>query len=331
MAWTDAYGSVSENLNFGKWGPMLPARGGGFNSGISESAVLRARAAQLAAKYLEQWNQALNTASGYYNDAAEGVAKSLGILDKGVESIGDLDDVYADVKSSWNKYKTDYAGLKTDAIAAAQEDIDNRRKVIGNLMGLTTADYEGEAGRAKADVSAETERGRRATEREMAGLGINPASRNYAESIRKTRVQEALNKVLAGNTARLAEKARITDANKTAADVISSGISNSPASIAQGISTGELDYLKEMGDLKGKKVDSYGNLASTGGGLASTMSSIAGGYAQNIANPLGEMYATNQGLAMSLNPQQYITGNSWLNGGMGRSKASPLTGITLKK
>ena len=331
MAATDPFGSVSEN--FGNWGRSFRVNSRVQSDGRGRQGQLAQgqAAANLASQYLKSWNDALNTTAGYYNDAAEGVSKSFGILDKGVEAVGELDSVYDDVKNSWNQYKTDYAGLKTDAIGAAQEDIGNRRKVIGNLMGLTTADYKGEAGRAKADVAAETERGRRATEREMSGLGINPASRNYSESIRKTRVQEALNKVLAGNSARLAEKTRITDANKTAADVISNGISNSPFSMAQGVSTGELDYLKEMGDLKGKKVDSFGNLAATGGQLAGVQAGIATGYGQNIANPLGEMHSANQGLAMSLNPQQYTTGSSWLNGGWGKSKAIPLTGITLKK
>ena len=259
-------------------------------------------ASQLASQFLSKWNAELENVKGYYNQATEGLAKAWGIVDQGNEAVGEFDDIYNDVKTSWEQYKTSFAPLKDESISAARSDLSNRGKIIGNLMGLATADYEGEAGRAKADVAAETERGRRAAERESAGLGINPASRNYSESIRKTRVQEALNKVLAGNSARLAEKGRMVAANKTAADAISQGVSNSPANIAQGIATGEQGYANTLTGIKTNKIGAISDLAKTGGSLASTAAGIGGSYADAIAAPMGELYAGNLGVALENNP-----------------------------
>lgn len=285
-------------------------------------------ASQLASQFLAKWNAELANVKGYYNQATEGLAKAWGIVDQGNQAVGEFDDIYNDVKSSWEQYKASFAPLRDESIAAARSDLSNRGKIIGNLMGLATADYEGEAGRAKADVAAETEKGRRAAEREMGGLGINPASRNYSEMIRKNRVQEALNKVLAGNSARLAEKGRMTEANKTAADVIAQGISNSPANIAQGIATGEQGYANTLAGIKTNKISAISDLAKTGGSLASTAAGIGGSYADAIAAPMGELYAGNLGVALENNPSSVAQANNFKVSG-GTNKVSMGNGISL--
>ena len=285
-----------------------------------------AASAQLASQFLNQWNKSLSEAKGYYNSAIADIDKAWGLVDKGMADTKEFDSIYNDVQSSLAKYREQFGGAKKDAISAYRQDLADRRQAINNLKGLATADYEGVSGRAKADVSAESDAARRAQEREMTGLGISPNAINYQNAMRKARVNEAISKVLAGNTARLGEKNRLVDANKTLSDAISQGYNASgTAGVAGDIAKTELDYLNTASGIKKDKIGAITSLAGTGGNLASAKSGIASGYSQSMSEPFGELYAGTLGSALSLSPSTVTD--------MGVSNLAPqnyTTGITLR-
>ena len=268
---------------------------------------------KLAAQFLGEWNKGLSNLTGMYNVASGQVARSYGYLDEAgdfldsaSDSVGQLDDLVADIDNSLQEYRTAFNPLRDEAVAGAREGIQTERELTGTIKDLSQADYEGVSGTAKADVAAESENARRAEARNLQGMGINPNSGNYKDSMRKSYINEAINKVLAGNMARIGEKNRVAgvavsglnaiDPSSTygIAKDITAGDTNLVGAKANMVNTG----IKARSDIAGMA----GNIASAAGNLANAQTGIANSYGSNVVAPTSEMYATNLGTAMATDP-----------------------------
>jgi hypothetical protein len=257
-------------------------------------------AAQLASEYLDKWNEGISDLKGYYNVAIEGIKESFQTLEEGNQWVDeDLRGLIGEIDSSLAEYKSVYDPLRDESVAAAREGIAAERQLTNTLTGLATPDYEGSAGIAKADVASESEKARKADVREMQGLGISPTSGNYAERMRRSRVDEAINKVLAGNMARINEKSRV---GTLAVEGLNAINPNASYAGANAISMGELDYLKEKGSQIKTGIDAKNQYAQTGAELSNAATNVANSYGKYISEPYSELYSANQGIATKLNP-----------------------------
>lgn len=256
-------------------------------------------ASKMSAQFLDQWNKGLQNLTGMYNVATEQIAKSYGYLDDAKAAASGMDDVIAQVNNDWSQYRDTFDPLQGESIDTAREGLMTERELMGTIRDLNRADYEGVAGSAKADVAAESERGRQAQQREMQGLGVDPTSGNYQNSMRRSRANEAINKVLAGNMARLNEKNRLTGVATTGLSVIDP---SRAYGIAGDISRGSREYAGMVSGLEGTKVNAMTGIANSAAQLANAQTGVANSYGGNVTRPASEMYASTMGTALASSP-----------------------------
>ena len=261
-------------------------------------------ASELAKNYLQAWNQSLENLTGYYNQATQSISQSWDLIGAASEKIQGIDDVVDDIESTLAEYNAAYTPLRDESIQAAREGIQARRNLMGNITDLSQADYEGASGRAKADIASEFENARRAEARELSGLGISPTSLNYQDRLRRTRVEEAVNKVLAGNLARMNEKNRVTGVSLEGLNVIKP---SEEYGIAKSISQGSQNLLGMKGEMIGTGINASTQLAQAGTSLANAGTNIANSYGQNVSQPIGEMYGGALGQGITLAPNSVST------------------------
>jgi hypothetical protein len=192
--------------------------------------------------------------------------------------------------------QSDYGGIKSDLLGSAQEDIGHRKNLTRQFMDLSRADYETVAGRAMADVAGASEAGRQAEAMRLQGLGIDPASGRYRSMMDESRSQEALNAAMAANTARIDEKERVAGLTAQGLSLIDPTKSINTTAAIQDLQN---SLLTQRSNLATTKAGLQSNLAQASGSLAAQTGNVAGGYAQTVAAPYGEMGATQLGVSQA--------------------------------
>jgi hypothetical protein len=119
-------------------------------------------AAPLAKKYMKMWQGSLKSTQGMYNQAMQGVSRGWEAIDKLQSQQFDFSKLTEDLETEWNNVKDKFGGLTDQAIQMAGEEMTQRRALGKQLTSLAQPDYEGAAGRAMADVTAQAEMGRQA-------------------------------------------------------------------------------------------------------------------------------------------------------------------------
>lgn len=145
-----------------------------------------------------------------YNAAIGEISKAQTMVGDAYKDIDqNLGSMSEDIKSEWQNMKTRWGGIQNDLVNQAKGDITDRNQLKRQFMDLTRGDEEGASGRAMADVGSQAEAGRQAEAMRLAGLGIDPTSGRARSYMNTSRNQEALDKAMAGNKTRLAEKDRV--------------------------------------------------------------------------------------------------------------------------
>jgi hypothetical protein len=131
----------------------------------------------------------------------------------------------------------------------------------------------------------------------LQGLGIDPTSN--VGGMRKSRVDEAIGKVLAANKARTGEKERVANVALQGIPAISSAGPGGAGAFALNIRKGAQELLGLRGDLAKTGATTAAGLASTGADLAKTRGNIATQYGQQVVTPTGELGASMLGTALA--------------------------------
>lgn len=258
-------------------------------------AELSKQAGEMAQNYLKQWNQGLETAGGLYNSAIDQITKAQTTVGDAYKNIDkNLGDMSGDMAKEWEEMKSTYGDIKGDLIGATKESLQQRGDLRRQFMNLAKGDEEGASGRAMADVAAQSEMGRQAEAMRMAGLGIDPTSGRSRSAMRMSRNQEALNKAMAGNKARLAEKERVAGLTAQGLELIDPTRDIDAATAIQNMQN---DLLQSRSNLEVNRANVTGNLAQTSGNLAGQYGNLASGYATNVVAPKGEMGAAQLGVS----------------------------------
>mgnify|MGYP001420553663 CR=1 FL=1 len=258
-------------------------------------------ASEYAQKFLSQWNTAATESRGAFNTAMAGVEETKNYLKSiGTEYGGQIKALVDQTQADLAQYKQTYAPLETEAIETARQALGSQRGMMTYLQDFSKADYEGVSGRAKADVGAEMEMGRRAEARELSGLGLDPTDTKYRGSMRQSRVDEAINKALAANKARLEEKNRVTGVTTTGLQVIDP--SKMGGNIAGQIQTGKKGYTDTVSELTKAGAGLQTGLAGAKASLAKTSGDLATGYGQTMMPQYGESFMSMLGTGMATDP-----------------------------
>lgn len=264
------------------------------------NAEVSAEATKMSKKYLSQWNTDLKKAGGMYNSAISEIGTARGQIAGAYKDVtASLGSMGEDMKSEWESMKTEYSGIKGDLISGAREDMGNRSELTRQFMDLTKADYEGASGRAMADVAAQSEAGRQSEAMRMSGLGVDPTSGRSRSFMRTSRNDEALNKAMAGNTARLDEKERVSGLTAKGLELIDP---TKNINAATGIQDLQNNLLTTRANMSTNLADIQGRLSGHTANLAGQQGNLAGSYAQNIAAPKGEMGAAQLGVSQATRP-----------------------------
>jgi len=264
------------------------------------NAEVSKEATEMSKKYLGEWNKGLEDAGGMFNTAIKEMGSARDMVSGAYKDVtASLGSMGEDMKSEWESMKTEYSGIKGDLISGAREDMGNRSELTRQFMDLTKADYEGASGRAMADVAAQSEAGRQAEAMRMSGLGVDPTSGRSRSFMRTSRNDEALNKAMAGNTARLDEKDRISGLTAKGLELIDP---TKNINAATGIQNLQNNLLTTRSNLSTNLADIQGRLAGQTGNLASQQGNLAGSFAQNVVAPKGEMGAAQLGVSQSTRP-----------------------------
>lgn len=264
------------------------------------NAEVSKEAAEMSKKYLGEWNAGLEKAGGMYNAAITEIGKAQGtVADAYADVSKNMGDMSTDLATEWNSMKEQWGGIQSELVGSARGDISDRNALKRQFMDLTRSDEEGASGRAMADVAAQSEAGRQAEAMRMSGLGIDPTSGRTRSMMTMSRNNEALNKAMAGNKARLDEKDRVTGLTAKGLELIDPTKSVNAASAIQGMSN---DLLASRSNLEVNRANTMGNLATTSGNLARSQGDLAGGYASNVVAPKGEMGAAQLGVSQATRP-----------------------------
>lgn len=258
-------------------------------------------AAQFAQRFLSQWNQSAAEAKGVFSAAmasAEDIRPYIGKLSAYGENI---DELISDVQTDLATYKERYSPLESEAMETSRMALGAQRGMLEQLQELSAADYEGVTGRAKADVAQESERARRAEARSLQGVGLDPTSGRYRGSMRSSQVNEALNKVLASNAARMAEKNRVSGLAMGGLQVVDPA--KMGGTMAEQIRGGARDYTQMIGGLAQTGAGIRQTAAGASGDLARTQAGIASSYSQTMMPQYGEAFMSMLGTGMATGPQ----------------------------
>ena len=263
-------------------------------------------AAPLAKQYMNMWNKSLKQTTGMYNQAMQGVNKGWAAINEMQSKTFDFSKLHKDLESEWENIKGKFGGLTDQAITMAGEEMTQRRALGKQLTSLAQPDFEGAAGRAMADVTAQAEKGRQAEARRLSSLGIDPSSGRGRAMMNTIQGQEALAKAQAATQARRGEKERVTDITGKAMELID------PSKTA-GVAT---DIQKLKGEMMGQRVGlaeaeigQQRGIAQAIGSMAGAAGGVARGMGETVTAPLGEAAGVYSGMAMQggYNP---ITGRS---------------------
>jgi len=253
------------------------------------------QSAQLAQQFLGAWQSALGNTEGMFNKSIEQIDLAMGGLDTAEGHVGKLDTLADDMAAEWQTYKEKYAPLEQAAIDSTMADLASRRKMGSTLESASVADVEGAASRAKADVAASSEAGRRAEADRLAALGIDPTSGRTRSYMNTSRMDEAIGKVLAGTQARTGERDRATGAAALGLQTLNPADS---ARIAESVQSGSREMMNLQGGLASTAATARQKLGSARAGLAGASANMAGQYAESVAMPQGELGAAMLGLSM---------------------------------
>lgn len=245
-------------------------------------------------QFLQGWQSALDKPKQMYSKAWENIGEELGFVEK---ARGKVDESFKPVISEiWNEfqdYKEKTGGLEADLIKTARMEAVERQKQIGQLSELTKMDLAGAAGRAQADVAAQSAQQRAAMAREMAGYGLDPTSGRFAQGIARSRAGEARDAAIAMNLARESERARAAGLGLETLSQLD------PASLGQAV-TGMRQYRGQLlgmqGDLMSAREQTKLGYTQAARDLLGLQKETASGYAQDISRPYAEMAALQAGM-----------------------------------
>ena len=264
------------------------------------NAEVSKEAMEMSKKYLGEWNEGLKTAGGMYNEAINMLKDTQKSVSAAYQDIStNMSGMSDDLATEWNSMKSQWGDVQGELVGAAKDDIANRQELTRQYMDLTKSDEEGASGRAMADVAAQSEAGRKAEAMRLQGLGIDPTSGRTRSMMRTSRNEEALNKAMAGNKARLAEKDRVAGLTAEGLKLIDPTKSVDAASAIQTMSN---DLLKARSNLEVNRANIQGDLTQTSANLAGKYGDVASGYASNIVAPKGEMGAAQLGVSQATRP-----------------------------
>jgi hypothetical protein len=145
----------------------------------------------------------------------EAQIKSLGIQDEAIQGILQLSKEMQPLQQEQMQFGLDSARTAFDQSQADRDYALGRRQILSGLQDKLVADAaafdsgaRGEqlAGQAMADVQGQMDSARAGTARQMARMGINPSSGNFAASNNGLDVATAAAKASAGNSAREAAR-----------------------------------------------------------------------------------------------------------------------------
>lgn len=258
-----------------------------------------AAATELSNKYLDQWQQHLGEVQNMFSSANSGI-------DSASAGISDLGDVAATIKANADKYQTMMDPIVQNLMDQTATESASRTKMLGQLDELATADTEGAAGRAAADVSKQAEIARQNSARELAKRGIYGGAQS-ATMLDQNFLAEGLGRVGAMNKARIDERNRAGEYVKTGLQYIDPSKTATSAGNIAGISA---NLYNQYGNIASTKANLLGNLAGLKGNLATA-------YANAVAEPVGQLGATMLGRDVGLTGGQ--TGFSYSSSGGGYS------------
>jgi len=259
-------------------------------------------AANYAKQFLSQWNQKAAETKGIFNTAMASIQDLQPYIDKVSAYGNDINELIASAQSDLGAYRAKYTPLETEAIETSMMALGAQRGMMGQLQELSKADYQGVSGRAKADVSLEMDRARRAEGRNLQSFGLDPTSGRYRGSMRSSQINESLNKVLAANFARLAEKNRVAGVVQGGLQVVDP--SKMGGDISKQISSGGIDYSRLIGGLAetGAGIQKTAVEAKTAGIRAGT--DLASSYSRSLMEPNIEGFGAMLGTGMATDPLQ---------------------------
>lgn len=253
---------------------------------------------QLASQFLTAWTGAMGDMKGMYQQAFDALS---GEGTGGSGGSGYIKDIADQIGQEYQTYRDEYGGYEKSFMDSASQEAKTRAEMVGQLGGLTKADYAGAEGRASADVRAQSEIARQSEARRMMSMGVDPSSGKFGSLSRKSALDEARNTAIAMNVARRGEKERVSDLaikGINAVDPTKSG------KMALDIRQGGTNMLTQQAGVAGKAADV--ETARIKG-----ITDLTSSYGQNIVSPMGEMagYMMGQsgGLgAISMNTQPYV-------------------------
>ena len=271
-------------------------------------AELSKQSGQMAQDYLKQWNEGLAQSGNMYNAAIDELSKASTMVGDAYKDIdANLGSMSEDIKSEWENMKSQWGGIQSNLVGSAQSDLESRQQLTRQFMDLARSDEEGASSRAMVDVGSQAEAGRQAEAMRLQGLGIDPASGRARSLMRTSRNQEALDKAMAGNKARVAEKDRVAGLTATGLNLIDPTKSVNTAASIQNLSN---NLLSARSNLEVNRANAAGNLAGVNANLAGQRGNLATGYAQNVVAPKGEMGAAQLGVSQASKPSPNVTTGS---------------------
>lgn len=246
-----------------------------------------------ADQFLTAWNNTLMASQGVYNRALQAYEGTYDWMRDASESARRLGDLAGTVESEFQQFRTDFAGLEGEFRTAATEELGARQRMGAQMEQLATADYEGAAGRAMADVATQAEIGRQAEARRLQSLGIDPSSPRGRAVMERQRSQEMTSRAIAGNIARRGEKERVTGATATAMQLFDP---SQMAQMAMGIRGAGTQLIQTAAGLRGAETEAMGGLARTQAAVASGMADVG----RSMATTIGGQQADVAGLYAGL-------------------------------
>lgn len=250
--------------------------------------------AELTKQFLSQWGVGMENLKDLYSQILGGDGGTAG-------QVGELSQK---VLEEYESFKEEYAPLQREFFQQAGEELGVRREMIGQLRGLATPDYEGEAGRARADVAGQSEMARQAESRRLMSLGLDPTSGKFGALTKKSYLDEARNTAIAMNLARRGEKERVTGITGQAIQLADPRIASS---IGLGLQEQGTGMLKTTADLARAQAD-----------IEQSRAGIVSSYAQNVVNPYGQVGFTLLG--------QQIGQGTYAGGGVPMGAPAPPAG-----
>lgn len=221
--------------------------------------------ANLTQQFLSQWGTGMEDLKGLYDR----------ILSGQTGGSGPLADLQTKIMEEYESFKTEYQPIEREFFEQAREELGVRKGLVGQMAELAKPDYEGVAGRAGADVTAQSEMARQAEARRTMSLGLDPTSGRFGALTRRSFLDEARNRVIAMNVARRGEKERVTGVTGAALQLIDP---SRTAEVGLGIQERRTGMLGTAADI---------GVAQAG--VQKAQAEMVGGYARDVVRPYGEL------------------------------------------